>query len=728
MANPSSPKRAVDRHTRLGAGTRVLTVVVAMPMQIVRWLGQISRAAARPVGRAARWAVRIMVAIGRPVGRALLRVTPHVVAIIRWCARCSSIIGRVVGRVVGFLAEMLGRGMHLLIRAIEAFLRPIGRVARAVARLVTGIVCSVGGRIARRVVAIGQVLMLMVEAVLGPIAHWLRAAGALVAEMTEVAVGWVVHVLTPLCRPIAGWMTRLLGSGARWLRRSATSSGRRIWQIAARFARVGRSIGTWIGARAVRVLYRVRVATARARAQHTVGIEDATHAEDLPAPRTGSGAMPCAIEVFHNPYLASGATTVDAIVAVSAGRSAGATPDAAPERAEVILVDCSGSMGTPWRKIRHARIATAAAVDALPDGTWFAIVRANHDAEVVYPRHGGLARKTPETMAAVHRALRLLWPEGGTAMGRWLLAARQLFALRPDAIAHATLLTDGHNETETSDELAAAIERCLGSFQCDCRGVGDDWNVEELRRIASSLLGTVDIVREPEELLAEFTAMMETAMSKSVDEVALRVWAPRGAEVLFVKQVAPYLDDLTDRRTAVDDLVSEYPTGAWGEETRDYHVRIRVPDREAGEYMLAGRVAVVVNGNAVAEGKVLAEWTDDEALSTRLSPEVAHARGQADLASAIARGIEAWHAGDTAGATRHLGRAITLAAATGDTVRLDQLRTIVDIDDAGAGRVRLRDDARRIDLMTLDTSSTKTMRVARTDDEDQPHSRLREPA
>ena len=39
---------------------------------------------------------------------------------------------------------------------------------------------------------------------------------------------------------------------------------------------------------------------------------------------------------------------------------------------------------------------------------------------------------------------------------------------------------------------------CEGSFQCDCRGVGTDWGVSELRRIASALLGTVDIIADPD--------------------------------------------------------------------------------------------------------------------------------------------------------------------------------------------------------------------------------------
>ena len=33
-----------------------------------------------------------------------------------------------------------------------------------------------------------------------------------------------------------------------------------------------------------------------------------------------------------------------------------------------------------------------------------------------------------------------------------------------------------------------------GKFQCDCRGVGVDWQVAEVRRIAQALLGTVDII------------------------------------------------------------------------------------------------------------------------------------------------------------------------------------------------------------------------------------------
>ena len=43
--------------------------------------------------------------------------------------------------------------------------------------------------------------------------------------------------------------------------------------------------------------------------------------------------------------------------------------------------------------------------------------------------------------------------------------------------------------------------------------------------------------------------MMETAMGKEVADVALRLWTPVGTQIKFVKQVAPTVEELTDRRT-----------------------------------------------------------------------------------------------------------------------------------------------------------------------------------
>src|SRR5581483_3215053 len=97
------------------------------------------------------------------------------------------------------------------------------------------------------------------------------------------------------------------------------------------------------------------------------------------------------------------------------------------------------------------------------------------------------------------------------------------------------LLTDGENKHETPEELDAVLASVEGEFQCDCRGVGADWQVGELRRIASKLLGTVDIIPEPEAMAEDFRVMTRTAMGKATRNVALRLWTPHGARVAFVR-------------------------------------------------------------------------------------------------------------------------------------------------------------------------------------------------
>jgi hypothetical protein len=92
---------------------------------------------------------------------------------------------------------------------------------------------------------------------------------------------------------------------------------------------------------------------------------------------------------------------------------------------------------------------------------------------------------------------------------------------------------------------------------------------------------------------------------------------------------------------------------------------------------------------------------------------VAHYTGQAELAEAIQEGLAAKAAGDAETATTKLGRAVQLAAATGNDDATSRLRKVVEIDDPDTGTVRLRRNVDKLDEMALDTSSTKTTRVKR---------------
>ena len=297
-------------------------------------------------------------------------------------------------------------------------------------------------------------------------------------------------------------------------------------------------------------------------------------------------------------------------------------------------------------------------------------------------------------------------------MGTWLNIAGRLFDSVPElAQRHAILLTDGENHNETTDQLSNAIRGVTGKFHCDCRGVGVDWQVAEVRRIAQALLGTVDIIPEPDQMSQVFAELMQQSMSRGVADAQLRVWAPQGAQVLFLRQVSPTVEDLTSRRVEVNPLTSGYPTGSWGDESRDYHVCVRLAAKAIGQEQLAARVQLAVGNQVAAQGLVKAKWSDDEGLTTRINPEVAHYTGQTELAEAIQEGLAAKASGDEETATKKLGRAVQLAAETGNDEATTRLRKVVDIDDSDTGTVRLKRDVDKADEMALDTASTKTTRI-----------------
>ena len=105
-------------------------------------------------------------------------------------------------------------------------------------------------------------------------------------------------------------------------------------------------------------------------------------------------------------------------------------------------------------------------------------------------------------------------------------------------------------------------------------------------------------------------------MARGVADAQLRVWAPQGAQVLFVRQVAPTVEDLTARRTTVNPLTGAYPTGAWSDESRDYHVAVRVAAKAIGQEQLAARVQLAIGDDVLAAGR----WSRRPGRATPSSP------------------------------------------------------------------------------------------------------------
>ncbi len=412
------------------------------------------------------------------------------------------------------------------------------------------------------------------------------------------------------------------------------------------------------------------------------------------------------IECFHNMYLPRGGTRVNVVVTVTA-QGADFVASAPQDRSEILIVDTSGSMDGD--KLREAKAATVAAIAQIPDGVRFGVIAGSSRARLAYPSSLPLAMAWDETRREAQAAVHSLEAKGGTAMGRWIALAAESYGTG-EGIRHAILLTDGKNESEPAEALDASLEQAKGMFQCDCRGVGADWNVAELRKVASALTGTCDIIEKPEAIEASFATLLRDSLRKEVADVRLRVWTPQGASVAALKQMEPYVD-LVANRIDVGPLVGEYSLGSWGSESRDVFLSVLVPPQEPGEEMMAARVTLVVDGNEASRCGIPAAWTDDEAKSTGIPMRLAEVLGDEELVSDVQRCVDSFRVGDRDSAIADASRAVRKAYEAGNAEMLDLLSQVVDIDDPATGRVHHKPKVEKMDMMRLESRSTLTKRT-----------------
>jgi len=337
--------------------------------------------------------------------------------------------------------------------------------------------------------------------------------------------------------------------------------------------------------------------------------------------RLGHRPRPVALEpleftmqVDYDPYPAT--SEFHMVMSVSTRSPGGATPVVPPGRKGlVLLVGCAPSMEEPPAKLEATRAAIAGAVAVLRDGVRFAIVAGTGEAAMVYPQQPGLAIASQVTRAEAAQAAAGMRTGAGVAFSRWLSTAGEL--LRDVDLGHAILLTDSCNG-ESPDGLAEVLAAYEGKFSCDCRGLGPNWAIAELRQIATKLSGTVDIIPDPRGLADDFASMAASWMGKTVANPVLRLWTP-GGQVRFLKQVAPTLEDLTQSVITPGQDTVECPLGVWGVEARDYYLAVSLPSQRAGIAAVAVQAGILCANPAgdeelAAQTVICARWTGDEAL------------------------------------------------------------------------------------------------------------------
>lgn len=413
-------------------------------------------------------------------------------------------------------------------------------------------------------------------------------------------------------------------------------------------------------------------------------------------------------DAFFNPYVAAGAKRLDAVISLTytsdAVRSSAAMPILVG-----FLVDDSGSM--TGDKLTEAKRAVRKGIEMLPETASFFVIAFNEFAKLVVR----VGQATAENKASAIRSIEGIKAAGSTGISTALALAREQVMNFGACVACMYLQTDGDNGDADKDRLPQVLESCKGIFQCEARGIGTDWKPAELRTIASALLGTADAITDPAGLEADYADFLSRTLSKSAANAVMRLRMPGVVKLATLRQMSPDILDLMPLGRKIDDRTFEVPLGAWGDESRDYQIAFELPPNAVGDKILLCRSTVVVpgagtGGDAIAEcPSIVAEWSDSEEQTARISKEVAHYTGQSELSNAISDGLKAKAEGNVDEATRLLGRAVQLAASSGNDEVTRRLQKVVDVQDAQAGTVRLKRSDKAAD-MDLEMGGTRTVR------------------
>ena len=204
-------------------------------------------------------------------------------------------------------------------------------------------------------------------------------------------------------------------------------------------------------------------------------------------------------------------------------------------------------------------------------------------------------------------------------------------------------------------------------------------------------------------------------MGRGVAEATLRVWAPQGAEVLFVRQVAPTLEDLTVAAPGVQPAHGRLPDGLVGRRVP------RLPRGRAGRRRSRSApsswppaCSCVVGGDVVSSGPGQGH------VVRRRRPDHAHRPGGRPLhrPGRAGRGHPGGPRRPGRRRRRHGHRQARPGRAAGRRNRATTRRRS-GCARSSTSRTRARArcvcerDVDKLDEMALDTASTKTSRVGK---------------
>ncbi|MDX3136674.1 hypothetical protein PV367_44350 [Streptomyces europaeiscabiei] len=368
--------------------------------------------------------------------------------------------------------------------------------------------------------------------------------------------------------------------------------------------------------------------------------------------------------------------------------TAGGAPAELPaiELAVIIAID----VAEPLRAaVRHA---LPAALRALPDGISFTVLGAGPEPVRCHPSDDAewaVADGREKRRAAFAAGAIPLHRDGPRPAGyaAWAAASRSLLAARPLSVRHLLLITDGSSapgETRLDEELDA----CAGHFTCDVLAVGADWAPEPLLTLAERLHGTAEFVDDG--LGGAITAAIQRLRRVHTPQLPIEVTVRPTVRQVALSEKAPRPHRLGGLPQPGRPHRWSFPTYQWEEGGRDYLLTL-VADADSDPLETYLQFAMVSVGDVHAS--VTARWHRPELPPPDVPAGAASVRDQKSttvMREALRRGLVALGEERRNAAEGHLGRAARLADRFGTDWVLDEIRAVADIEDAPAGRVRLR--------------------------------------
>ncbi|WP_112467826.1 hypothetical protein [Streptomyces triticisoli] len=358
----------------------------------------------------------------------------------------------------------------------------------------------------------------------------------------------------------------------------------------------------------------------------------------------------------------------------------------AAELAVIIAVDVAE---TNRAAVRHA---LPAALRALPDRISFTVLGSGPEPVRYYPRgddEWAVADRAERRRAAFAAGSLPLHREGPRPAGyaTWVAGSRALLAGRPVSVHHLVLITDGSSaagETRLEEELDA----CAGQFTCDVFAVGADWAPDPLLTLAERLHGTAEFVEDG--LGRAITAAIQRLRRVHTPQLPIEVTVRPSVRQVSLSEKAPRPHRLGGLPQPGRPHRWSFSTYQWKQGRRDYLLTL-VADADTDPLETELQFAMVSIGDVHAP--VTARWHLPEQSPLHApsgADSVRDLNATARMRSALRQGLVALQNHQWDIAEEYLGEAARLATRFGTDWVLEEIRTVADIEDAAAGRIRLR--------------------------------------